>query len=345
MTAGASSKQQLFIGLDMGGTDIKASVLNVEGEVLVATCDKVLSLASEGPRCTVEQIAQAAETILGQVAGRWEQIACVGLDTPGPATLDGVLGKSPNLKHPDWEGFPIRKAVEERLGRPVIYANDGNAAACWEYHRLFCEDDRKIMAAAILGTGLGGALVWGGEVLVGVRGFGAEFGHVRLPTHELVKDGDVPVCGCGKAACAEAFVSVAALDYHLRKELRRNENAAHPLQQVADGGRDRALRLLGLAQKGDPLAQEMFDRQADALGLLFVQLGNCFDPDVFIIGGGITESAVAFRERYIGRVRAVFRSGCFPGARDTLIDWAGDLDHAGARGAALLARRHAHRRT
>src|SRR5204862_998812 len=220
-----------------------------------------------------------------------EQVPCGGLDTPGPATIDGVLGHSPNLRHPDWDDFPIRAALEERLGRPVIYANDGNAAGFWEYHRLFGDDDDRIVAAAILGTGLGGALVWGGEVLVGARGYGGEFGHIRLPTHELLDDGEVPRCGCGQLGCAEAYVSVSALDNLLRRALARPENRHHPLQTLPDVGRDRALRLLGLAQKGDALAQQLFDRQADALGLLFVQLANCCDPDALIIGGGITESS------------------------------------------------------
>lgn len=338
------AKEQLYVGLDMGGTDIKATVSNGEGEILVDRCDKVLTLAAEGPRRTVEQIALAADKVLEQAGGRWDQVVAVGLDTPGPATLDGVLGRSPNLKHPDWENFPVRQALEERLQRPVLYANDGNAAGYWEYFRLFRDDENKIVAAAVLGTGLGGALVWGGRVLAGARGYGAEFGHVRLPTHALVEDGDVPVCGCGRVACAEAFVSVAALDRFLRKALARPENREHVLQQFPDVGRERALKLLGLAQKGDRLALELFDRQADALGLLFVQLGNCFDPDVFIIGGGLTESAPEFRERYIGRVRETFRREAFPlAARDTVIEFAGDQDMAGCRGSALLARQHAQR--
>jgi predicted NBD/HSP70 family sugar kinase len=340
----SKAREQLFVGLDMGGTDIKATVSNGDGDILVGTCDKVLSMASEGPRRTVEQLALAADKVLAQAGGKWDRVVGVGLDTPGPASLDGVLGRSPNLKHPDWEGFAIRKGVEDRVGRPTIYANDGNAAAYWEYYRLFRDDRNKILAAAILGTGLGGAVVWGGEVLTGARGYGAEFGHIRLPTHELAPDGDVPVCGCSKAACAEAYVSVAALDHFLRRALARPEQASHPLQQVPDVGRDRALKLLRLAQQGDALALELFDRQADALGLLFVQVANGCDPDIFIIGGGITESTPEFRRRYLARVRASFDREAFPQhAREAVFEYAADQDMAGCRGAALLARQQAQR--
>ena len=338
----SAPEQAVYVGLDLGGTDIKATVTNRRGEILVNSIDKVLSRSAEGPARTVEQLVVAAETALTRAEAGWDRVDCVGLDTPGPATVEGVIGLSPNLKHPDWNGFGIRAAVEARIRRPVIYANDANAAAYWEYHRLFGDDDRKILAAAILGTGLGGALIWGGEVLVGARGYGGEFGHMRLPTHELVTDGDVPRCGCGQLACAESFASVAALDRALRKALERPENHDHPLRSLPDVGRDRALRLLRLAQEGDALAQSMFDHQADAIGLLFVQIANACDPDVFIIGGGITESSAAFRARYLERVTAAYRRKVFPLlAEQVRIEYAADQDQAGCRGAALLARRSA----
>jgi glucokinase len=201
-----------FIGLDMGGTDIKATVTDGRGEVLTASCDKVLSYASDGPRRTVEQLARAANQILAMAHVDWQMVRGIGLCTPGPATADGQLQNSQNLRHPEWEGFPIRKSVEDAVGRPVVYINDGNAAGYWEYHRLFKDDPKKIMAAITLGTGLGGALVWGGRLLAGAHGCGAEFGCIRLPSHALVSDGDVPVCGCGNRGCAEAFASVTALD-------------------------------------------------------------------------------------------------------------------------------------
>jgi predicted NBD/HSP70 family sugar kinase len=342
MTQSSGVGRALYLGLDMGGTDIKATISDGEGRILVPSCDKVLSLAAEGPARTIEQLALAATKVLDAAGGTWDQVGCVGLDTPGPATLDGVIGKSPNLKHPAWGGFGIRAAFERHIRRPVLYANDGNAAAYWEYFRLYREDKTKVLAAAILGTGLGGALVWGGHVLTGANGYGAEFGHIRLPTQGLCPDGDVPVCGCGKRACAEAFVSVAALDSVLRKELSREENRHHPLRDIPDQGRARALKLLGLAQAGDALALALFDLQADALGTLFVQLANAFDPHVLIIGGGLTESSESFRVRYLERVKAVFRREAFPLiAEEARIEFAQDQDMAGCRGAALLARQHA----
>jgi len=335
----ASKPRKLFIGIDMGGTDIKATVTTREGEILIDNFEKVLSLASEGPVVTVGQMHKAAQKALDMVDGSWDEVVHVGLDTPGPASRDGVLGRSPNLKHPDWLNFPVREAFEKSIGKPVLYSNDGNAAAYWEYFRLYGDAKDKILGAAILGTGLGGALIIGGTVLTGVRGYGAEFGHMRLPSHDLVTDGDVPVCGCGKVGCAEAYVSLTALDRELRKIFKSGAYPDHPLREIPDKGRDRAVRLLKLAQAGDALALEMFDKQAKALGLLFVQLANAFDPHIFLIGGGITESNETFRNRYLRGVKESFTREAFPLlAQEIEIEYSGDQDMAGCRGSALLAR-------
>src|SRR2546428_422325 len=92
------------------GTLTARFVLPGAGEILVVAADKVLSRAADGPRQTVEQLAFAATVALEKAGGGWPQVVCVGLDTPGPATIDGVLGHSPNLIHAEWDDFPVRAA-------------------------------------------------------------------------------------------------------------------------------------------------------------------------------------------------------------------------------------------
>lgn len=340
--------KRIYLGLDMGGTDIKGTAADDAGEILIqGGWNKILSRVNEGPEISLGQLKIAAEQALEMVGATWDDVLCVGLDTPGPASLDGQLSQSPNLNHPGWNDFNVRAGLEKLIGRPVIYNNDGNAAAYWEYFRLYGDGQEKILAAAILGTGLGGALIHRGEVITGARGFGAEFGHVRIPSHKLLAPTEpVPVCGCGKEACAEAFVSLTALGNFMRRGLERPELADHPLHDLSDADNQRAKSLLGLAQQGDAFAQELFDFQARALGLLFVQLANCFDPHIFIIGGGITEGSgpeqKRFVERFVDLVQKTFREEAFElSGRETLIEIAGAQDSAGCRGSALLARQHA----
>ncbi len=343
--------KRIFLGLDMGGTDIKGTATNDAGDILIADDDwtKIESFASQGPQITLQQLKKAGQQALDLIGAQWEDVVCVGLDTPGPASLDGELSQSPNLNHPEWNDFGVREELEKVLGRPVIYNNDGNAAAYWEYFRLYKDGKEKILAAAILGTGLGGALIHKGEVVTGARGFGAEFGHIRLPTHKLVPAGQpVPVCGCGKEGCAEAYVSLTALKYHMEQGLQLPENQDHPLHQMEDVENSRAKSLLKSAQNGDAFAQGLFDFQAKALGLLFVQLANCFDPHIFIVGGGLTEgkdeNSKKFIDRFIGIVKSTFEEEAFEqSAKNIQIEIAGAQDHAGCQGSALLARQHANK--
>ena len=299
--------KRIFLGLDMGGTDIKGTATNDAGDILISDEDwtKIESFARQGPQKTLQQLKLAGQQALDLIGSQWEDVVCVGLDTPGPASLDGELSQSPNLNHPEWNNFGVREELEKVLGRPVIYNNDGNAAAYWEYFRLFKDGKEKILAAAILGTGLGGALIHKGEVVTGARGFGAEFGHIRLPTHKLVpQDQPSPVCGCGKEGCAEAYVSLTALKYYMDLGLALPENKDHPLHQMEDVENSRAKSLLKVLKLETPSLKGFLISKPKALGLLFVQLANCFDPHIFIVGGGLTEgkdeNSKKFIDRFIG---------------------------------------------
>ncbi len=119
-------------------------------------------------------------------------VVAVGLDTPGPASADGVISSkgSTNFNQPEWRGFDIRGALETKLGLPVVYTNDANAAALYAHHLHFgVEADRRSSVAAIVGTGLGGGVVESGRVVKGAAGMAGELGHVQIPMHGLLADG------------------------------------------------------------------------------------------------------------------------------------------------------------
>jgi predicted NBD/HSP70 family sugar kinase len=333
-----NSSQPVIVGLDNGGTMNNATVLGGAGRFLV---DKLLELPSrvrEGPEVAVEALAASFGHVLEVTGVSPATVTAVGLDTPGPASADGVLSArgGTNLGHPGWAGFNIRAALEARLGLPVVYTNDANAAALYAHHARFgAEAARHSSVAAIVGTGLGGGLVEAGQVVSGAAGMAGELGHVQIPLDGLLADGQpVPGCNCGLRGDAESFASLCGIELNLLPYwLSRFEGhplAAEPLHRAA-----KLVRSYGEA--GDPLARHIFEQQAMALGRLFSIAAMFTDPDVYFVGGGVVEADPAFSGWFLSRVRAhtALRAEQLMVADFALVP---DLDAAGARGAALAAR-------
>src|SRR5207247_1112181 len=147
------------------------------------------SRVTEGPEIAVEALVQAFDSILERTGVVRARVRAVGLDTPGPASADGVISSlgSTNFSHPGWRGFDFRGALEARLGLPVVYNNDGNAAALYAHHACFgAEAARHSSISAIIGTGLGGGVIEAGRVIKGAAGMAGELGHVHIPMQGLL---------------------------------------------------------------------------------------------------------------------------------------------------------------
>jgi glucokinase len=263
----------------------------------------------------------------------------VGLDTPGPASADGVISSkgSTNFNQPEWRGFDIRGALAERLKLPVVYTNDANAAALYAHHLHFgVEAERRSSIAAIVGTGLGGGVVESGRVVQGAAGMAGELGHVQIPLHDLLGEGQpLPVCNCGFVGDAESVASLTGIVNNLLPYwLSRYPD--HPLHQVRPA-RAAAMKVRGLAEQGDELALAVFEQQAAALGRLFTIAANFTDPHAYFLGGGVVEAAPHFREWFLARVRAHTQLRDEQ-ARVATLELVPDRDMAGARGAAIAAR-------
>jgi len=129
----------VVVGLDNGGNKNNATVLDASGRFLVDRLVETPSRVQEGPEVAVGALAQALDGILEQTGIAGGRVRAVGLDTPGPASAEGVISSvgSTNFSHPGWRGFDFRGALEARLGLPVVYNNDGNAAALYAHHVCF----------------------------------------------------------------------------------------------------------------------------------------------------------------------------------------------------------------
>jgi glucokinase len=339
MSPASSASPGVVVGLDIGGTSTNATVLDGFGRFLVDALCETPSRVLEGPPASLDALQVAFDGVLAQTGVSIGAVVAVGLDTPGPASADGVISSkgSTNFNQPEWRGFDIRGALAARLGLPVVYTNDANAAALYAHHLHFgAEAERRSSVAAIVGTGLGGGVVESGRVVQGAAGMAGELGHVQIPMHELLQDGQpLPVCNCGFVGDAESVASLTGivknlLPYWLSRYPDHPLNQVQPIQAAA-------MKVRGLAEAGDELALAVFEQQAAALGRLFTIAANFTDPHAYFLGGGVVEAAPHFRSWFLDRVRAHTQ------LRDeqekvATLELVPDRDMAGARGAAIAAR-------
>jgi glucokinase len=328
----------LVVGLDNGGTTNNATVLDDAGRFLVDRLVETPSAVREGPDVAVAALVVAFEHVL-EVTGTARSAVCaVGLDSPGPASAEGVISSkgSTNFSHPGWRGFDFRGALQERLGLPVVYNNDANAAALYAHHVQFgAEAAQRSSISAIVGTGLGGGVVEAGRVVRGAAGMAGELGHVPIPMEGLLVQGQpLPECNCGFVGDAESVASLTGIEKNLLPYwLTRFEG--HELGRV--GSLAEAAKLVrAYGERGDPLALEIFQQQAMALGRLFTIAANYSDPNTYFLGGGVVEAAPRFRDWFLAKVRehALLREEQARVASFALVP---NLDMAGARGAAIAA--------
>jgi len=329
----------VVVGLDIGGTATNATVLDGFGRFLVDDLCETPSCVLDGPPAALDALRHAFESVPAQTGLPPSAVVAVGLDTPGPASADGVISSkgSTNFNQPEWRGFDIRGALETKLGLPVVYTNDANAAALYAHHLHFgAEAERRSSVAAIVGTGLGGGVVESGRVVKGAAGMAGELGHVQIPMRGLLaEDQPLPVCNCGFVGDAESVASLTGIVKNLLPYwLGRYPD--HPLAQVQPI-RAAAMKVRGLAEDGDELALAVFEQQAMALGRLFTIAANFTDPHAYFLGGGVVEAKPHFRSWFLDRVRThlLLRDEQEKVATLELVP---HRDMAGARGAAIAAR-------
>ena len=332
-----STGPRVVVGIDNGGTKNNATILDATGGFLVDRMHEVPSRVTEGPDAAIEAMVQAMEVVLEATGVSREQVAAVGLDTPGPASADGVISSkgATNFQQRGWWGFDVRGALEKRIGLPVVYNNDGNAAALYAHHVHFGDRAREASSvSAIVGTGLGGGVVEAGQVIRGASGQAGELGHILIHMDGILADDQpMPRCNCGNAGDVESIASLTGIAQNLLPHwLRRYPD--HPLAAMPLPDAARAARRYG--ESGDEMATALFEQQAMALGRLFTIAANFTDPTAYFVGGGVVEAEPRFRDWFLERVRAhtSLRVEQAAVAEFALVP---DLDMAGARGSAFAA--------
>jgi len=255
------------IGLDLGGTDLKAGLVSDRGEVLRFL--RRPARAGEHADAPLEVIAGAVADLRRAAAG---PLAGIGLGCPGVIDpMSGALvGRTPHLPH--WDSLPLRALLTERLGASPVVENDANLAALAE-HRVGAARGARVSLTITVGTGIGCGVIVEGRVLRGAHGGAGELGHLPM-------DGRFP-CRCGVPGCVEPECSGSGL-------VARAREAG---LVVSDAG-----AVFAAAAAGDPRATRLIERMTDRLGALIAAAVNLLDPEVVVIGGGVSNAGEALLE-------------------------------------------------
>jgi glucokinase len=335
--------RDVYIGTDGGATTSKvAGVWSSESAVSTKLLQRPTN-SEGGTDAVVAGWADAITDYLRDNGLAWENVRGVGLAIPGPYEQYGVFGRSPNLPA-SFIGFDVHagyaRALAQRAGRPVplVVGNDGNMGGVAEAQRARGGQDASVMMLAP-GSGLGCAFVdRQGLPLDGDTISGMEAAHMPAPLHLL--DAKPYTCGCGRTwGCVEMYTTLAGLPHLLSERLERFPQ--HDLAHSSAPMKQRAFALRGLAQQGDPLAVEIFDFQARALGLHVATLSMALDARFVVIGGGLMDpesTTEAFRARYLRIIGETASPYLWPTQRATLTIVRASLgDLSQAIGAALVA--------
>jgi len=324
--------------VDLGGTAINCTLVNQQEQFLIEGLCEHPALSKQGPEVCLQQIADGLKIATEKAGVLLSDVVAVGLDTPGPASAAGQLSArgSTNFVHPQWAGFDVRKGLAHRLGKPVSYLNDANAAALWGHYAIFGASSRETSVSVVIGTGNGGGIILEGSVVKGKNGFGGELGHVLIPYQGIAgADRMKPQCNCGRTGDLESVCSLTAIERNLLPYYLPQ----YPGHDLAKMDLPQAAKLVrGLADQGDPMCKEIFRVQAHGLGLFFDEMVNTFDPDALIVGGGALETSPEFQRWFLAEIRVGM-----PTQREEQanipIHVMPNGDTAGARGAALEALR------
>lgn len=257
------------IGLDLGGTKIYTALVDLEGNIKE---EIVIPTESEkGTDHVLNNIISTLEFIMDKVTN--EEILAIGVGSPGPLDIEkGMIVYTPNLP---FKNFKLVEAIQNKYNIPTFLDNDANAATLAEF-MFGAGKGSKNMLYVTASTGIGGGAVLNGSLFRGSTGNALEVGHMTV-----CKDG--PRCGCGNIGCAEAMGSGTAITKKAREAVSTNV-----ITSLRNYDEVTAKEVFIEAEKGDKVSKEILDNALSYLGIAIANLANIFDPDIIVIGGGVT---------------------------------------------------------
>ena len=320
------SKQDLVLGVDLGGTKILAGVFTPQIKLLQTA--KLSTKADRGFGPVVERIARCITDAVDEADCSLKQVRAIGIGAPGAVDPDsGEVIFAPNLR---WEKAPLKAELEKRLGIPVFVENDCNVCTLG-VHEVELKGKPRHLLGVFIGTGIGGGLIIDGRLYGGFNRTAGEIGHMILEVNG-------PKCGCGNKGCFEALASRTSIFREIARRIKEGGKSAlvdmlQPGEQISDlksGDLRKAIR------RGDKLVEQVIEEAAEYTGIAIANLVNILSPEVVVLGGGVMD---ALEDEMLSIVVETAKDYAMPGTMRNVEIIASKLgDHAGVAGAAVLAR-------
>ena len=311
-----ADENAVAVGVDIGGTSIKAGIVHPNGSVTLTT--QVPTNASSGREAIATGLISAIEHVLAAAHGQGIKPCGIGIASAGAIDPEdgSVFAATENL--PGWAGFELRKFVEQRFQLPTYVVNDGHAAALAELHFGLGRNLSDFVAITV-GTGIGGGIVSQGKLLKGRHGFAGTVGH-----HVIRIDGRQ--CNCGRRGCLEAYVSTVSL---LREYAERSGETRVDIANEATMAR----QISELALSGDAAAQGAYSALAAYLAEGLANIFNLLDPQAVFLSGGLVKGHQAFISEIESRIEKLIHFGS---KRKPRVFLAEQGQYAGVQGAGAL---------
>jgi glucokinase len=278
----------VYLGVDVGGTKVAAGLVTSRGEILSKV--RVPMMSREDGAAGLRAVEKAIDAAFAAAPARKDSVAGIGIISPGPVDpLQGLVVNPGNL--PCWRNYPLVAEITKSRGLPTVLDNDANAAALAEAQWGAAAGYSSVFYVTI-GTGIGTGIVLNGSIYHGRTGAAGEGGHVSIDYHG-------PLCPCGKRGCIEVLTAGPAVARRARARLEAGGVETTTLLTLA-GGNPLAVtaELVATAWRdGDPLATTILEETSDLLAIWLGNMIDLFDPEVIVVGGGMSELIVGWSER------------------------------------------------
>ena len=315
--------KEILAGIDIGGTTIKLAFLTEQGEII--TKWEIPTNKADAGKGIFADIKKAVTDKLEELEIPYESLKSVGVGAPGPVDQEkGLLGGAVNIGWGD--NFPLRDLVEEALGVPAVIENDANVAALGEMWKG-AGSGAKNLICVTLGTGVGGGVIVGGDIIHGANGAAGEIGHITS-----VPQGGY-MCNCGKSGCLETVASATGIVRSAKDNLAVYEGDSVLKEKLYANGDLSAKDIFDAAKAGDDLAKETVAELADHLGIALADIVGIFNPERIVIGGGVSKAG----DFLISELEQAFTRYVFKPSASTNIVLAQLGNDAGIVGAGWLA--------